>query len=94
MLNERIHFGSKILLLALGVALFGLARASSVAPVLDIEDEARGYMGAIGEHNVLVQLTPQLQIKNIEEISNTNQTNSLWCTYFETKKSLYTELDI
>ena len=40
-----------------------------MSPILDVDDEAKGYLGTIGEHNVLVQMTPQLQIKNIEEIS-------------------------
>lgn len=43
---------------------------SNVAPILDIENEAVGYLGSIGERNVLVDLKPHLQIKNIDAISN------------------------
>lgn len=43
--------------------------ATSVAPILEIEDESKGYVGIIGEHNILVELKPQLQIKNILEIN-------------------------
>ena len=38
-------------------------------PILDIEDEAKGYLGSINERNVLVDLRPHLQIKNIDAIS-------------------------
>lgn len=41
----------------------------SVAPVLDIDDEKTGYLGQIGERNVLVDLKPHLQIRNIDQIS-------------------------
>lgn len=57
------------LLFACVVIIFQDSHASSVSPILEIDDEAKGYLGTIGEHNVLVQLNPQLQIKNIEEIS-------------------------
>ncbi len=41
------------------------------APILDIENEA--YLGKIGEHNVLVDLVPHLQIKNIDMISKSSK---------------------
>lgn len=44
--------------------------SQSVAPILDIDDEKKGYVGTIGERNVLVDLKPHLQIKNIDQISN------------------------
>lgn len=49
--------------------LFILGVKSTEAPVLDIEDESIGYIGTIGERNVLVDVKPHLQIKNIESIS-------------------------
>lgn len=41
-----------------------------MAPILEIENESLGYVGTIGERNVLVDLKPHLQIKNIDAISN------------------------
>ena len=55
---------------------FCMSRAADVvekqtaAPILDIEAESSGYSGTIGEHSVLVDLKPHLQIKNIDSISN------------------------
>lgn len=43
--------------------------ANPVAPVLDIDDEKTGYIGQIGERNVLVDLKPHLQIRNIDQIN-------------------------
>lgn len=48
---------------------------SAVAPILDIENESEGYVGTIGERNVLVDLKPHLQIKNIDAISKCNVNN-------------------
>lgn len=42
----------------------------AIAPILDIDDEKIGYVGTIGERNVLVDLKPHLQIRNIDQISN------------------------
>ena len=41
----------------------------SAAPIFELEDEAKGFYGTIGERNVLVDLKPHLQIKNIDAIS-------------------------
>lgn len=46
-----------------------LQMTKSVAPVLDIDDEKTGYIGQIGERNVLVDLKPHLQIRNIDQIN-------------------------
>ena len=60
----------RLLLVVLVAALVGLCEAGmSEAPVLDIDDSSAGYVGKISEHSVLVDLTPHLQIKNIEKIS-------------------------
>lgn len=40
-----------------------------IAPVLDIDDEKIGYIGTIGERNILVDLKPHLQIRNIDQIN-------------------------
>ncbi len=40
-----------------------------IAPVLDIDDEKIGYTGTIGERNILVDLKPHLQIRNIDQIN-------------------------
>ncbi|CAF0843509.1 unnamed protein product [Brachionus calyciflorus] len=39
------------------------------APILDIDNESIGYIGTIGERNVLVDLKPHLQIRNIDSIN-------------------------
>lgn len=52
-----------------------LQMTKSVAPVLDIDDEKTGYIGQIGERNVLVDLKPHLQIRNIDQISNNLNSN-------------------
>jgi hypothetical protein len=65
----RRLLNKKTILLIVCATLFQMSQGSSVAPILEIDDEAKGYLGTIGEHNILVQLSPQLQIKNIEEIS-------------------------
>ena len=65
----RRLLNKKAFLLIVCATLFQMSLGSSVAPILEIDDEAKGYLGTIGEHNILVQLSPQLQIKNIEEIS-------------------------
>ena len=50
-------------------------QSKSVAPILDIDDEKKGYLGTIGERNVLVDLKPHLQIKNIDQISKNFKLN-------------------
>jgi hypothetical protein len=55
-------------ILLLGVA-FNRAVLSAVAPILEIDDETVGYVGTIGERNVLVDLKPHLSIKNLDSIS-------------------------
>ena len=52
-------------------------RPLSANPILDIDDESIGYIGTIGERNVLVDLKPHLQIKNIEAISKLDSFQSL-----------------
>ncbi|RNA41934.1 putative calsyntenin-1-like [Brachionus plicatilis] len=52
-----------------GQYFFSKGASSSEAPVLDVENESTGYIGTIGERNVLVDLKPHLQIKNIESIN-------------------------
>ena len=42
---------------------------ASEAPVLDIDDLSAGYVGKISEHSVLVDLTPHLQVRNLDKIS-------------------------
>jgi hypothetical protein len=46
-----------------------VASGGPAAPILDIENESIGYYGRIGERNVLVDLKPHLQIKNIDSIN-------------------------
>lgn len=41
----------------------------AIVPVLNVDREI-GYHGRIGENNVLVDLVPHLEIKNIDQISN------------------------
>jgi hypothetical protein len=65
MLNDK-------LILSFAIVLMGLmyyVGAAGVAPILDIENESIGYVGKIGERNVLVDLKPHLEIKNIDQIN-------------------------
>jgi len=39
------------------------------SPILDIDPSSTGYVGKISEHSIIVDMTPHLQIKNIESIS-------------------------
>jgi hypothetical protein len=43
--------------------------AKGEAPILDFVTETNGYTGQINEQNVLVDLNPHLEIKNIDSIS-------------------------
>ena len=65
MLNDK-------LILSLTILLTGLiynVRAAGVAPILDIDNESMGYIGKIGERNILVDLKPHLEVKNIDQIN-------------------------
>ena len=65
MLNDK-------LILSLTIVLTGLiynVRAAGVAPILDIDNESMGYIGKIGERNILVDLKPHLEVKNIDQIN-------------------------
>lgn len=53
----------------LNVALNSNYVRSAVAPILDIENEQIGYVGTIGERNILVDLKPHLSIKNLDSIN-------------------------
>lgn len=43
--------------------------ANLEAPILDIDPKSTGYVGKISEHSIIVDMTPHLQIKNIESIN-------------------------
>lgn len=56
--------------LLLGFIIVQAISASNYeAPILDIDPKSTGYVGKISEHSIIVDMTPHLQIKNIESIS-------------------------
>lgn len=58
----------KVLFLLI-IIIIQLLDANFVSPILEIEDEAKGYFGTIDEHSLFVTLEPQLKVKNKVEIS-------------------------
>lgn len=56
-------------LLLVFIIVQAISATNYEAPILDIDPKSTGYVGKISEHSIIVDMTPHLQIKNIESIN-------------------------